>query len=74
VADASQRHLRDLPLAAADGRHLYTASDAILKGVLESEIPVVRLVAPPRPSPACCEGPPAMRRRSSTGTVANAFR
>ncbi len=49
MADASQRHLRDLPLAAADGRHLYTASDAILKGVLESEIPVVRLVAPPRP-------------------------
>lgn len=49
MADASQRHLRDQPLSAADGRHLYTAGDALLKGVLESEIPVVRLAAPPRP-------------------------
>ena len=51
MADASQsqRLLRDLPLAAAAGGHLYTATDAILKGVLESEVPVARLVAPPRP-------------------------
>lgn len=49
MADASQRNLRDLPFSAAGGRHLHTATDAILKGVLESEIPVARLVAPPRP-------------------------
>ena len=49
MAEVPQRQHRDPALAAADGRHLYTATDAILKGVLESEIPVVRLVAPPRP-------------------------
>ncbi len=36
-------------LARAEGRDLYLATDAILKGVLESEVPVGRLVGPPRP-------------------------
>lgn len=64
MADASQRHLRDHALAAADGRRLYTAGDAILKGVLESEIPIARLVAPPRPPFA------SMLRRAAQEAVA----
>ncbi len=36
-------------LARAEGRDLYLATDAILKGVLESEVPIGRLVGPPRP-------------------------
>ncbi len=46
--DASERRLGGA-LARAEGRDLYLATDAILKGLLESEVPVARLVAPPRP-------------------------
>lgn len=36
-------------LARAEGHDLHLATDAILKGILESEVPVGRLVGPPRP-------------------------
>lgn len=36
-------------LARAEGLDLHLATDAILKGVLESEVPVGRIVGPPRP-------------------------